>query len=157
MTRAYGRVHRSQRATCSTPRNWGRNQTLICAVQCAGPIAPLVIEGAVNGTIFEWDVKHQLCPRLCVGDVVVLDNLSAHHRQAVRTLIEERGATRLFLPPYSPDFNPIEMLFSKIKALVRAGNWRTLEALHQAIGHALDAISLKDIYGWIKQTFPNAL
>nr|WP_240740959.1 IS630 family transposase [Deinococcus sp. Arct2-2] len=155
MTRPYGRAHRTQRAHCAVPRNWGRNHTLICAVQAAGPCAPMIIEGAVNGTIFEWYVQEVLCPALSPGQVVVLDNLSAHHRASVRTRIEAHGCSVLFLPPYSPDFNPIEMLFSKVKALVRAGDPRDLTTLFSSIWAALDAVSLRDVFGWFTHAFPD--
>ncbi|QII20354.1 IS630 family transposase [Deinococcus wulumuqiensis R12] len=153
LTRLYGRAPSHQRATGQTPRNWGKNQTLICALQASGPFAPLVIEGAVNGTIFEWYIREVLCPALTPGQVVVLDNLSAHHRASVKQLIEERGCTLLFLPPYSPDFNPIEMMFSKLKALIRAGQWREVHLLIEAIGLALSQVSLKDIFGWFTHVY----
>lgn len=154
MTRGYGRAHRTRRAVCSVPRNWGRNQTLICALQVTGPFAPLVVEGAVNGPIFEGYVREVLCPALTPGQVVVLDNLSAHHRASVRTCIEAQGCSVLFLPPYSPDFNPIEMLFSKVKALIRASEWRAVPALLKGIWTALDAVTLRDVFGWFTRTFP---
>lgn len=155
MTRPYGRARWVRRARCAVPRNWGRNQTLICAVQATGPFAPLVVEGAVNGPIFEWDVQEVLCPALTPGQVVVLDNLEAHHRAFVRTRIETQGCSVLFLPPYRPDLGPIEMLFSKVKALVWAGEWRDVPALLQNIGAALDAVTLRDVLGWFTHAFPN--
>ena len=155
MTWGYGRAHRTCRVRYAVPRNWGRNQTLICAVQATGPFAALVVEGAVNGPIFEWYVQEVLCPALTPGQVVVLDNLSAHHRASVRTRIEALGCSVLFLPPYSPDFNPIELLFSKVKALVRAGGWRNVPALLQSIWDALDAVTLRDVFGWFTHAFPN--
>lgn len=156
LTRLYGRAPSSQRAMGRTPRNWGTNQTLICAMQCSGATAPLVVEGSVNGVVFEWYVREVLGPTLTPGQVVVLDNLSAHHREGVRTLIEERGCTLLFLPPYSPDFNPIEMMFSKLKAWIRAGEFREVETLIQAIWDGLAAVSLRDIFGWITHAHPGA-
>ena len=84
MTRGYGRAHRTRRVRCAVPRNWGRNQTLICAVQATGPFAPLVVEGAVNGPIFEWYVQEVLCPALTPGQVVVMDNLAPHKHPRVR-------------------------------------------------------------------------
>ncbi|GBF04795.1 putative transposase [Deinococcus aerius] len=155
MTRPYGRAHRTRRVRCAVPRNWGRNHTLICAVQATGPFAPLVVEGAVNGPIFEWYVQEVLCPALTPGQVVVMDNLSAHHRASVRTRIQAQGCSVLFLPPYSPDFNPIEMLFSKVKALVRAGEWREVPTLLNAVWTALNAVTLRDVFGWFTHAFPN--
>jgi transposase len=154
LTRRYGRAPSDERAVGQVPRNWGKNQTLICAMQCSGPVAPVVIEGAVNGDVFEWYVRELLCPVLTPGQVVILDNLSAHHRDEVQHLIEERDCTLLFLPSYSPDFNPIEMMFSKLKAWVRKGNWRNVTSLIQAIGDALSAVSLRDIYGWFTHAHP---
>ena len=156
LTRLYGRAPSNQRAVGRVPRNWGKNQTLICALQCSGPLAPLVVEGAVNGDAFEWYIREELCPALTPGQVIVLDNLSAHHRDEVRTLIEERGCTLLFLPPYSPDFNPIEMMFSKLKAWIRAGEYREVGALVQAIGEGLSAVTFRDIFGWITHTHSQA-
>lgn len=149
LTRLYGRAPSHQRAVGRAPRNWGTNQTLICAMQCSGPVAPLVVDGSVNGDVFAWYVREELCPALTPGQVVVLDNLSSHHREEVRELIEERGCTLLFLPPYSPDFNPIEMLFSKVKAWVRSGDFREVETLIQAIWDGLSKVSLRDVFGWM--------
>ena len=119
MTRGYARAPRHPRAVCAVPRNHGQNQSLICALSLAGPIAPLVIDGPVNGEVFEWDVREELCPALSAGQVVILENLSSHHRASIRTLVEAQGCTLLYLSPYSPDFNPIELLSSKLKAWVR--------------------------------------
>lgn len=149
LTRLYGRAPSNRRAVGRVPRNWGKNQTLICAMQWSGPFAPLMVEGSVNGDVFIWYVREELCPALTPGQVVVLDNLSAHHREEVGQLVEERGCTLLFLPPYSPDFNPIEMMFSKLKAWIRAGGFREVEALIQAVWEGLSRVSLRDILGWI--------
>jgi len=154
MTRRYGRAPSYRRAVGRVPRNWGKNQTLICAMTTRGPTAPLVIEGAVNGDVFVWYIRNILLPELRPGQLVVLDNLSAHHREEVALLIEERACTLLFLPPYSPDFNPIEMMFSKIKAIIRAGHWREVAALIQALGMALAAVTHLDIVGWMTHALP---
>ena len=156
MAKRYARAHKSERAVDYIPRNQGKNQTLICALQLSGPTASFVLEGSVNGDAFVWYVEHILCPTLKPGEVVFLDNLSAHHRDEVRDLIEACGCSLVHTPPYSPDFNPIEMLFSKIKALVRAGRWRDLESLWKAIGEALDAVTAQDIRGWFKAAYPMA-
>ena len=156
MARRYARAHKSERAIDRIPRNQGKNQTLICALQLSGPTASFVIEGAVDGDAFVWYVEHILCPTLKPGEVVFLDNLSAHHRDEARDLIEERGCWMIHTPPYSPDFNPIEMLFSKIKALVRGGRWRDLKSLWKAIGEALDAVTAQDILGWFRAAYPTA-
>ncbi|RJF75313.1 IS630 family transposase [Deinococcus cavernae] len=154
LTRLYGRAPSHRRAVGRVPRNWGKNHTLICGLQCSGPIAPLVVEGSVNGAVFEWYVREVLCPALTPGQVIVLDNLSAHHRDEVRTLIEERGCTLLFLSPYSPDFNPIEMMFSKLKAWIRAGEYREVKTLIQAIWNGLLNVTLRDIFGWMTHAHP---
>ncbi len=156
LTRLYGRAPSHQRALGRVPRNWGKNQSLMCAMQCSGPFAPLIVEGAVNGDVFEWYVREVLCPALTPGQVVILDNLSAHHRDGVRTLIEACGCTLLFLPPYSPDFNPIEMMFSKLKAWIRAGECREVNVLIQAVWDGLSAVTLQDIFGWITHAHPKA-
>lgn len=156
MTRRYARAPSHQRAWGRVPRNHGRNQTLICALQCTGPTASLVLTGAVNGSSFEWYVREVLCPALPPGQVVIMDNLSSHHRASVRTLIEARGCRLLFLPPYSPDLNPIELLFSKVKARVRAGSWRTVDDLLAAIWAALDAVTTQEVAAWFRHAHPSA-
>ena len=157
MTRGYARAPRKQRAVGVVPRNHGKNQTLICALTLAGPVAPLVMEGAVNGLIFEGYVRQVLCPSLRPGQVVVMDNLSSHRRASVRTLIEAQGCTLRFLSPYSPDFNPIEMMFSKLKASVRGRRCRVIDDLMTGIGHALAAVTSQDIRGWFKHAHPKLL
>ncbi len=106
------------------------------------------IEGATDSELFETYVEEFLAPSLCKGPVVVLDGLGAHRTARVRDLIEQRGADLLFLPPYSPDLNPIEEAFSKIKSIVRKAGARTREALDEAIGEALSAVSPEDAAGW---------
>lgn len=155
MTRGYARAPSDQRAWGHVPRNHGDNQTLICALQRTGPVAPLVLTGALNGVSFEWYVRELLCPSLQPGQVVILDNLSSHHRASIRTLIEARGCHLLFLSPYSPDLNPIEMMFSKVKAQVRAGSWRTVDDLLNAIWTALGAVTSQDVAAWLKHTYPS--
>lgn len=155
MTRRYARAHRSERAWGRVPRNHGRNQTLICALQLAGPMVPFVLNGAVNGSTFEWYVRHLICPALQPGQVVVMDNLSSHHRASVRVLIEAQGCQLLFLPPYSPDFNPIELMFSKIKAAVRAKTCRTIDSLISTLGIALQEVRTQDITAWFRHAYPS--
>ena len=155
MTRGYARAPSTERATCPVVRAHGKNHTLICALSLAGPLAPLVIEGAVNGELFEWYVQNQLCPTLSPGQVVVMDNLSSHHRASIRTLIEARKCTLLYLSPYSPDFNPIEMLFSKLKALLRGWKEDTVQALYDGIGRAIGAVTSQNIFGWFRHAHPS--
>lgn len=157
MTRGYARAPRHLRAICAVPRNHGHNQSLICALSLAGPLAPLVIDGPINGEIFEWYVREELCPALSAGQVVVLDNLSSHHRASIRTLIEARGCTLLYLSPYSPDFNPIEMLFSKLKAVVRGAAPRTIPDVISNIGRALQGVQAVEIRAWFKHAHPQIL
>ena len=106
------------------------------------------VEGAVDGKAFEVYLKHFLVPELKCGQIVVMDNLSVHKSKRVEQLIEEAGATLLFLPPYSPDFNPIEEAFSKVKSILRKVGSRSKEALLEATGRALDAITPEDINGF---------
>ena len=157
MTRGYGRAPSHQRAVDRIPRNHGRNQTLICALSLAGPQAAIVLDGALDGEAFEWYVRDMLCPTLHPGQVVVMDNLSSHHRASIRTLIEAHDCELLFTSPYSPDFNPIELMFSKLKALVRGGAWRIVTEVHDAIGVALNAVSDVDIRHWFKHAHPKIL
>ncbi len=117
----------------------------------------MVIDGALDGEVFEWDVRDMLCPTLHKGQVVVLDNLSSHHRASIRTLIEAQGGEMLFTSLYSPDFNPIALMFSKIKALVRGGTWRVVPDLLNAIGSALDAVKRLEIEHWFKHAHPQVL
>lgn len=134
MTRGYARAPSHLRAVGRVARNHGLNYTLLCGVSLTGPLAALVIDRPLNGEIFEWYVRHELCPALHAGQVVVLDNLSSHHRAAVKTLVEARGCSVLYLPPYSPDFNPIEMMFSKLKAWIRGQQPTTVQALFDQLG-----------------------
>ena len=106
------------------------------------------VEESVDGKAFESYIEHFLAPKLGCGQIVVMDNLSVHKSSRVQRLIEEAGATLLFLPPYSPDFNPIEEVFSKVKAILRKAGARTKEDLLQATGHALDAVTTEDIRGF---------
>ena len=155
MTRGYARAPSHVRALGRVARNHGLNYTLICAVSLAGPLAPLVIDGAMNGVTFEWYVREFLCPVLVPGQVVVMDNLSSHHRASVRTLVEAHGCTLLYLSPYSPDFNPIEMMFSKLKALVRGGKWNSVQTLFDSIGQALQAVTTANLFGWFRHAHPS--
>ena len=115
MTRAYARSERGERAVGHVPKNWGDSVTLAAGIGLSGLIAPLILRGSMNGDIFEAYVEQFILPELSEGDIVVLDNLSAHKRGSVRALIEAAGALVIFLPPYSPDLNPIELAWSKVK------------------------------------------
>jgi transposase len=140
----YAWSRRGERALCSAPRNWGANVTLISSMTLCGMGASLAVEGATTKAVFEAYVEKALAPSLRSGQVVVMDNLSAHKGERVRELIAERGCELVFLPPYSPDFNPIEQAFSKLKGLLRRAQARSREALIEAMGAALSTISDRD-------------
>ena len=149
MTRLYARAPEGQRAYGKVPRNRGKNTTLIAAITLEGAMgAPMTVEGATDSEAFEAYVEHFLAPTLREGQVVVLDGLGAHRPRRIRELVEARGADLVFLPSYSPDLNPIEEAFSKVKALVRKEGARLSEALVEAIGRALAAVTAEDAAGW---------
>jgi len=148
-TRLRARAPRGERAYGKVPRKRGRNQTLIASITLQGAMGQAVsVEGATDSELFEAYVERFLAPTLCVGQVVVLDGLGAHRTQKVRDLVEATGADLLFLPPYSPDLNPIEEAFSKVKGIVRKAGARTREALDEAVGEALSAVTPQDAAGW---------
>lgn len=134
MTRLRGRCLKGERLHAKAPFGHWKTQTFIAALRCDGLTAPFVIDAPMNRAIFETYVETQLAPTLESGNVVIMDNLSAHKSPAVERAIRERGAWVLFLPPYSPDLNPIEMAFAKLKALLRAKAVRTIDDLWKAIG-----------------------
>ena len=141
---------RGERAHCSAPRNWGKNVTLLASMTLSGMGPSLAVEGATTRAVFEAYVEEVLAPSLRSGQVVVMDNLTAHKGERVRELIEERGCQLVFLPPYSPDFNPIEQAFSKLKGLLRRAEARTREALIEAMAAALPAVSAQDSSGFFE-------
>lgn len=135
MTRLRGRARRGERLNSKAPfGHWG-TQTFVAGLKCDGLIAPWVIDAPMNRAIFETYVETQLLPALQPGDVVILDNLSSHKSETAERAIRSKGAWMLFLPPYSPDLNPIEMAFAKLKAHLRAAAARTIDDLWQAIGN----------------------
>ncbi len=144
----YARAPRGERAHGKAPRNWGKNVSLVCAIDAEGVKPSMSVEGAVDAKAFESYVEHLLLPKLKRGQIVVMDNLSVHKSRRVQRLIEGAGCELLFLPPYSPDFNPIEEVFSKVKGILRKAGARTREALVEATGRALDAITPEDIRGF---------
>ena len=149
MTRLRARAPRGERAYGKVPRNRGKNQTLIAAITLEGGMGEaLAIEGSTDAELFEAYVEEFLAATLEAGQVVVLDKLGAHRTGRVRELIEARGAELVFLPSYSPDLNPIEEAFSKIKNIVRKAQARTRETLNEAISQAMSAITLEDVSGW---------
>lgn len=139
---------RGERAHGSAPRNWGKNVTLLSSMTLLGMGPSLAVEGATTRAVFEAYVEEALVPSLRPGQVVVMDNLTAHKGERVRELIEKRGCELVFLPPYSPDFNPIEQAFSKVKGMLREAEARTREALIEAMGWALSAVTATDVSGF---------
>jgi len=152
MTRLKSRAPKGERAYGKVPRNRGKNTTLIASITLSGMSdeATMAIEGATDAQVFEAYVEHFLVPSLEKGQVVVMDKLSTHRTQKVRELIESRGAELLFLPSYSPDLNPIEEAFSKIKSILRKVGARTKEALLEGVAEALRAITPQDVRGWFR-------
>jgi transposase len=144
MTRLRGRAPLGQRLIDAIPHGHWKTTTLIAALGLGGVRCATVVDGAINADVFEAFVAQVLVPELGPGDVVVLDNLSSHKRGRTRQLIEAVGADMVFLPPYSPDLNPIEMIFAKIKQLLRSLACRTREALWQAMQGVLDQVTAAD-------------
>lgn len=138
MTRPRGRSRCGTRLVDKSPHGHWKTTTFVAALRTSGLTAPLVLDGAINGNSFLAYVRQVLVPTLRAGDVVVMDNLSSHKRVGVREAIEAVGAKLLYLPPYSPDFNPIELAFSKFKWLLRSAAERTVEALWNTCGQLLD-------------------
>jgi transposase len=148
MTRRYGWAATHERVVDNVPETYGDNLTTVAAIGLSGVLAPAIFEGAMDGACFHAYVAQQLAPALEPGDIVVLDNLSAHKVNGVVELIQARGARVVFLPPYSPDCNPIELCWSKIKTALRRAKARTVDALIDALAHALRSVSLDDILHW---------
>jgi transposase len=141
MARTHGRAPIGQRLRVGIPHGHWKTTTFLAGLRPSGMVAPMVLDGPINGEAFEAYVQQILVPELTPGDIVIMDNLGSHKGQAVRKAIEAAGAKLLFLPPYSPDFNPIEKAFSKLKALLRKAAERTVEGLWAAIGRFLDAFT----------------
>jgi transposase len=138
MTRTHGYAPKGERLIDAAPHGHWHTTTFVGALRADGMVAPLVIDGAINGELFRAYVEQVLVPELRPGDVVVLDNLGSHKVAGVRRAIERAGCQLLFLPPYSPDLNPIENAFSKLKRLLRRAAERTVDGLWSAIGRLLD-------------------
>jgi transposase len=148
MARAYARAPRGERAVDTVPFTWGDNLTITAGLTINGIIAPMILHGAMNARAFEAYVEQCLVPELRPGDLVILDRLTSHRIPVLRTLVETAGAKLMHLPPYSPDFNPIELAWSKLKALLCKARARTFRALLRAVRAALLAISPGDAQGW---------
>jgi len=152
MTRLRGRAPRGERLVDKVPHGHWKTTTLIAALGISGMRCSTVVDGAVNGDVFEAFVEQVLVPELRRGDVVVMDNLSSHKRQRVRELIEAAGARLVFLPPYSPDLNPIELIFAKVKQLLRSLACRSREALWRAMQSVLDKVTPSDAFNCYKHS-----
>ncbi len=137
MARLYGRSPRGERCRAPVPHGHWKTTTFTAGLRYDGIAAPMVLDGPMNGEAFLAYVEQALVPELRLGDIVIMDNLPAHKVHGVRQAIEAAGASLRYLPPYSPDFNPIEMAFAKLKALLRAAAARTISDLWQAIADAL--------------------
>ena len=141
MARRHGRCLRGERLRIGVPHGHWKTTTFVGALTLGGLIAPFVLDGPINRDAFETYVEKVLVPELRPGDVVIMDNLSSHKGPAVREMIEAAGARLLYLPPYSPDFNPIEKAFSKLKALLRKAAERTLDGLWTKIGSLIQLVT----------------
>ena len=151
MTRLRGRARKGQRLKMKAPfGHWG-TQTFIAALRHDGLTAPWVIDRPMNRLIFETYVETQLAPTLKRGDMVILDNLSSHKSEKAAAILKERGAWFLFLPPYSPDLNPIEMAFSKLKAHLRRIGARTIDELWRAVGTICGLYSQEECWNYLKE------
>lgn len=150
MTRAFARASAGDRVYGHVPGSWGENLSIIGAMTMKGPSAFMSIPGAVDGDVFNAYVEKILVPTLRPGNVVVMDNLSVHKVAGVREAIERVGAHLLFLPPYHPDLNPIEKLWSKLKTIMRTIQARTMDELQRALSVALEQILSRDSCAWIK-------
>jgi len=150
MTRRYGRAPCGERAREATPAGHWRTLTLLGAMTTEGLLATMTIESPTDGDVFVAYLDQVLCPRLQPGHIVVMDNLAAHKVAGVRERIEAAGAQLLYLPPYSPDFNPIEKCWGKVKQSLRSAKARTLEALEAAVGEALTTITPQNASAWFR-------
>jgi transposase len=147
----YGYSPKGERVRLQVPRNRGKNTTLLASITLLGGMGEtMVVEGSTNREVFEAYVERVLAPTLEAGQLVIMDNLSAHKPARVRVLIEGRGCELIYLPAYSPDFNPIEEAFAKIKEILRRVGARTKDALVDALGEALSAISAQDARGYFE-------
>lgn len=148
MARRYGRALRGCRVHDATPKNWGRNVTVLGSLSCLGLEAMMTVEGATDAAVFRAYVSQVLVPTLQPGDVVVMDNPGAHKVDGIRSAIEASGAVLMYLPPYSPDCSPIEPCWSKLKTCLRGMKARTRKALDRALAHAIDTVTASDARSW---------
>jgi transposase len=150
MARTHARTPRGQRAIGAVPHGHWKTSTFLAALRCDRLTAPCVIDGPINGLTFQAYVEQILVPTLRPGDIVIIDNLGSHKGKAARRAIELAGATLLFLPPYSPDLNPIEQVFAKLKAMLRKAATRSVDALWTAVGSLLDRFSPRECARYVQ-------
>lgn len=150
MARRYGRAWRGHRLVAHVPHGHWKTTTFVAALRATGITAPLVVDGPMTGAVFLAYVEQQLAPTLKEGDVVILDNLGAHKVKGVREAIQAAGAQLVYLPPYSPDFNPIEQVFAKLKALLRSAAERTVPALEATIARLLESFSPRECQNYFR-------
>ena len=148
MTRLYGRVIGGDRLFDSTPHRCFCRSRIISAIRIDGSTTSMSIDGSTDGDVFRAYVKELLCKTIHAGDIVVMDNLSSHKVKGIEEAIRSTGAELKYLPPYSPDLNPIEQMWSKIKAILRGLKARTKEELHEALAAALNSVTMMDAIGW---------
>jgi transposase len=147
LVRSHGRSTEGSRCVAYAPNGHWKVMTAVAAIRLSGMSAAATMACPMDGELFQTYLCEALLPVLSAGDVVVMDNLASHKHPRVRELIESAGAKLLYLPPYSPDFNPIEMIWSKVKRLLRSTAARTVDALHEAFGTAMEAVTPDDILG----------
>ena len=152
MTRQRGRCRRGKRLVAKVPQGRWRTLTFLAALRYNRIDAPCVIDGPINGLSFLAYVEQVLLPTLSVGDIVIMDNLGSHKRPVIRRLIRAAGAKLFFLPPYSPDLNPIEQVFAKLKTLLRKADQRTVEAIWRRIGSLLDCFTPNECANYLKNS-----
>ena len=152
MTRSLAWAPVGERAVDDIPGDRWSNFSVIAGLRLTGIVAPLIIPGAIDGQVMLQWVEQCLAPEICQNDIVIWDNLSVHNDDRLRSHIERRGARLVFLPPYSPDFNPIEQAWSKAKAIMRKLAPRTWPKLSVALGQALRAVSATDAFAWFKHS-----
>jgi transposase len=150
MARQYGRAPRGHRLVDYVPHGHWKTTTFVAALRHEGWTAPMVLDGAMNGRAFLAYIRHVLAPTLRCGDVVILDNLSSHKQVGVRDAIEACGASIVYLPPYSPDLNPIELAFSKLKSLLRTAGKRTVDDLWSCLGQLLDRFAPHECHNYFR-------
>jgi transposase len=150
MTRRYGRTFRGERLVAKVPHGHWKTTTFVGGLRVTGMTAPLVVDGPINGEVFLAYVQQELVKTLRPGDTVIMDNLSSHKQSGVRQAIEAVGARLVYLPPYSPDLNPIELAFSKLKTLLRRAATRTVEELENTIGQLLKKFTTTDCAAYFR-------